>query len=51
MVLTRARFEEICKDLFDRCLIPVQKVIVKAQLNPKVINEIVLVGGSTKIKR
>merc|ERR1712228_1068034 len=47
--LTRASFEELCEDLFDRCRIPVEKAISDAKLDKSNINEIVLVGGSTRI--
>merc|ERR1712194_428149 len=47
--LTREVFESLCKDLFDRCRIPVEKAISDAKLDKSNINEIVLVGGSTRI--
>merc|ERR1712232_1038569 len=47
--LTREAFENLCKDLFDRCRIPVEKAISDAKLDKSNINEIVLVGGSTRI--
>ena len=47
--LTREVFETLCKDLFDRCRIPVEKAISDAKLDKSNINEIVLVGGSTRI--
>merc|ERR1712023_442 len=47
--LTRARFEELCKDLFDNLIKPVQDVIWDAKFRRKHINDIVLVGGSTRI--
>ena len=47
--LTREVFETLCKDLFDRCRIPVEKAINDAKLDKSNINEIVLVGGSTRI--
>jgi molecular chaperone DnaK len=47
--LTRAKFEEICADLIDRCRIPVENAIRDAKLDKSAIDEIVLVGGSTRI--
>ncbi|MEB3215052.1 MAG: molecular chaperone DnaK [Nostocales cyanobacterium 94392] len=47
--LTRAKFEEICSDLIDRCRIPVENALRDAKLNKDNIDEIVLVGGSTRI--
>merc|ERR1712228_941607 len=47
--LSREIFETLCKDLFDRCRIPVEKAISDAKLDKSNINEIVLVGGSTRI--
>jgi molecular chaperone DnaK len=47
--LTRTKFEEICSDLIDRCRIPVEKALQDAKLNKSNIDEIVLVGGSTRI--
>ena len=47
--LTRDAFENLCKDLIDRCRIPVEKALNDARLDKADINEIVLVGGSTRI--
>ena len=47
--ITRAKFEELCKDLISRCQIPVDNALKDAQLNNSDIDEIVLVGGSTRI--
>merc|ERR1712137_1519221 len=47
--LTRARFEELCKDLIESLIKPVQDVIMDAKFRRKHINDIVLVGGSTRI--
>eukprot|EP00276_Gloeochaete_wittrockiana_P014755 CAMPEP_0184347948 /NCGR_PEP_ID=MMETSP1089-20130417/23297_1 /TAXON_ID=38269 ORGANISM="Gloeochaete wittrockiana, Strain SAG46.84" /NCGR_SAMPLE_ID=MMETSP1089 /ASSEMBLY_ACC=CAM_ASM_000445 /LENGTH=653 /DNA_ID=CAMNT_0026679361 /DNA_START=126 /DNA_END=2087 /DNA_ORIENTATION=- len=49
--LTRARFEEINMDLFKKTLGPVQKVLEDAGLKKHEIDEIVLVGGSTRIPK
>ncbi|KAF2071371.1 hypothetical protein CYY_007311 [Polysphondylium violaceum] len=49
--ITRARFEELCADLFRGCIDPVEKVLRDSKLDKKTINEIVLVGGSTRIPK
>jgi molecular chaperone DnaK len=48
-ILTRATFEELCSDLIDRCRIPVENALRDAKLNKSNIDEVVLVGGSTRI--
>ena len=47
--LTRDVFEKLCQNLIDRCRIPVEKALNDARLDKADINEIVLVGGSTRI--
>ena len=47
--LTRDVFENLCKNLIDRCRIPVEKALNDARLDKSDINEVVLVGGSTRI--
>ncbi|CAH2326267.1 heat shock 70 kDa -like [Pelobates cultripes] len=49
--ITRARFEELCSDLFRGTLEPVEKALRDAKLDKSQINEIVLVGGSTRIPK
>jgi len=49
--LTRAKFEELCIDLFKKTLGPVQKVLDDSGFKKTDINEIVLVGGSTRIPK
>ncbi|ODV87737.1 hypothetical protein CANARDRAFT_5051 [[Candida] arabinofermentans NRRL YB-2248] len=49
--ITRARFEELCADLFRSTLDPVEKVLKDAKLDKSDIEEIVLVGGSTRIPK
>ncbi|HKY64296.1 MAG TPA: molecular chaperone DnaK [bacterium] len=49
--LTRAKFEALCEDLFTRSLEPVKKALADAGKKPSEIDEIVLVGGSTRIPR
>ena len=47
--LTREKFETLCSDLINRCRIPVEKALKDAKLDQSGINEVVLVGGSTRI--
>ena len=47
--LTIDKFELLCKELIDRCRTPVEKALNDANLDKSDINEIVLVGGSTRI--
>merc|ERR1712170_225658 len=49
--ITRARFEELCSDLFKGTLEPVEKALRDAKLDKSQIHEIVLVGGSTRIPK
>lgn len=49
--LTRAKFEELCIDLFKKTLGPVQKVLDDSGFKKSDVNEIVLVGGSTRIPK
>jgi len=49
--LTRARFEELNMDLFKKTLIPVQKVLDDGDLQKNEVDELVLVGGSTRIPK
>jgi molecular chaperone DnaK len=47
--LTRETFEKLCENLITRCRIPVEKALNDARLDKSDINEVVLVGGSTRI--
>ncbi|TAF16558.1 MAG: molecular chaperone DnaK [Nostocales cyanobacterium] len=49
MTLTRARFEEMISDLLDRCRQPVTQALQDAKLTNAQLDEVVLVGGSTRI--
>ena len=49
--LTRARLEQLCADLFRSCMTPVEKVLRDAKMSKGQINDIVLVGGSTRIPK
>jgi molecular chaperone DnaK len=47
--LTRGKFEEICSDLIERCRLPVENAIRDAKIDKSALDEVVLVGGSTRI--
>lgn len=49
--ITRARFEDLCADLFRSTLDPVEKALRDAKLDKSQINEVVLVGGSTRVPK
>ena len=49
--ITRARFEELCADVFRRTMEPVQKVLADAKMSKGDVDEIILVGGSTRIPK
>lgn len=49
--ITRARFEEMCSDLFRAMLTPVEKALCDAKMDKAAVHDIVLVGGSTRIPK
>jgi molecular chaperone DnaK len=49
MTITRAKFEKLCEDLINRCSFPVENAIRDAKIDKNKIDEVVLVGGSTRI--
>ncbi|EYU34331.1 hypothetical protein ABFS82_11G031500 [Erythranthe guttata] len=49
--ITRARFEELCMDMFMRCMEPVEKCLRDAKIDKSSVHEVVLVGGSTRIPK
>jgi heat shock protein 1/8 len=49
--ITRARFEELCGDLFRSTLAPVEKVLLDAKVDKRQVDDVVLVGGSTRIPK
>ena len=49
--ITRAKFESLCDDLFKNCLRPVEKVLVDSKIDKSKIDQIVMVGGSTRIPK
>ena len=48
LTLTRAKFEDLCHDLLERCKKPVEQAINDAKLSASQLDEVVLVGGSTR---
>jgi molecular chaperone DnaK len=51
VTITRAQFEQMCDGLIERCRGPVIQALKDAKLDPKDIDEVVLVGGSTRIPK
>jgi molecular chaperone DnaK len=51
MTLTRAKFEQLVDDLIQRTIPPMQQALKDAGLDPKSIDEVILVGGSTRIPK
>jgi molecular chaperone DnaK len=51
MTLTRAKFEQLVEDLVQKCLPPVEKALRDASMNPQQIDEVILVGGMTRVPR
>ncbi len=49
--LTRAKFEQLCDDLFQKTIEPCRKALSDAHLNPSDIDEVLLVGGSSRIPK
>lgn len=49
--ITRARFEELCMDMFRKCMDPVEKCLNDAKIDKGSVHEVVLVGGSTRIPK
>ena len=50
-IISRAKFEDLCSDLFRKTIDPVEKVILDSKISKSGIHEIVLVGGSTRIPK
>ncbi len=51
LTLSRAKFEQLVEDLIQRCVPPVEKALKDADLRPSQIDEIILVGGMTRVPR
>ena len=50
-VLSRAKFESMCMDLFKKCMTPVETVLKDAKMSKASVHDIVLVGGSTRVPK
>jgi heat shock protein 1/8 len=51
MTLTRSKFEELCNPIFQRCIKPIEKAMTDAKMGKSDINDVVLIGGSTRIPK
>jgi len=51
LVISRAKFEELCLTFFKDCMIPVEKVLKDSGIAKSSVHEVVLVGGSTRIPK
>ncbi len=51
MTVTRAKFESLCNDLFEKTREPVEQALKDANISPNDVNEVILVGGSTRIPK
>ncbi len=51
VTLTRAKFESLCDSLFQKCLAPVEQVLRDAKISKDQVDEVVMVGGSSRIPR
>merc|ERR1712232_375169 len=49
--ITRARFEDLCMDYFKKCMDPCEKVLRDSKISKGEVDEVVLVGGSTRIPK
>jgi len=49
--LTRAKFEQMCEDLFQRALEPTKRCLADSKKSPKEIDEVILVGGATRVPK
>jgi len=51
MTITRAKFEQLVEDLIQRCIAPVEKAMSDAGMTPGQIDEVIMVGGMTRVPR
>lgn len=49
--ITRAKFEELCSDLFKKCIAPLENVLKDSGIGKGQVHEVVLVGGSTRVPK
>jgi len=50
-MITRAKFEDLCRSLFEQCIATVDKAMTESKLGKDEIEDIILVGGSTRIPK
>ena len=51
LIITRNKFEDLCSELFKKCLLPLENVIKDSKISRYDINEVILVGGSSRIPK
>ena len=51
VTITRSKFEDLCMDLFKKCIPPLDNVLRDAKMSKSEVNDVVLVGGSTRIPK
>jgi molecular chaperone DnaK len=51
MTITRSKYEQLVEDLVQRCIPPLEKALSDAKMSPRDINEVILVGGMTRMPR
>ena len=51
VVITRSKFEDLCMDLFKKCIGPLENVLKDAKMSKSQVHDVVLVGGSTRIPK
>jgi molecular chaperone DnaK len=51
LTFTRSKFEQLCEDIFQRTIEPCKRAMANAKVTPSDINEVILVGGSTRIPK
>lgn len=51
LTFTRSKFEQLCEDIFQRTIEPCKRAMANAKVTPNDINEVILVGGSTRIPK
>jgi molecular chaperone DnaK len=51
MTISRSKFEQLVEDLVQRCVPPLEKAMSDAKMNPRDIDEVILVGGMTRVPR
>ena len=51
IVITRNKFEDLCINLFKRCMVPIENIFRETKINKNQIKDILLTGGSTRIPK